>query len=154
MKRNNAMLGTLLDDLDEKILKILSENCLTPFVRISKKLDVAEGTIRYRVRRLQQKGVLHEFRAIIDPVHLGLGSAAFFAITVMPQLMPHVASALANLENVLGVYETHTYGDLLLRVRTANASELSDFITSRIKTIKGVTGSQVIPVLKVWKDKT
>ena len=143
-----------MDDLDEKILKILSENCLTPFVRISKRLHVAEGTIRYRVRRLQQKGVLHEFRAIIDPVHLGLGTAAFIAITVMPQLMPHVASALANLENVFGVYETHTYGDLLLRVRSANPSDLSDFITSRVKTIEGVTGSQVIPVLKVWKDKT
>ena len=154
MKRNNALLGTALDDLDEKILKILSDDCLTPFVRISKKLHVAEGTIRYRVRRLQKKGILHGFRAIIDPVHLGLGTAAFIAVTAMPQLMPHVASALANLENVLGVYETHTYGDLLLMVRTANPSELSDFITSRIKTVKGVTGSQVIPVLKVWKDKT
>jgi len=142
-----------LDDLDEKILRILSENCLTPFVRISRKLHVTEGTIRYRVRRLQKKGVLREFRAIIDPVHLGLGTAAFIAVTVLPQLMPHVASALANLENVVGVYETHTYGDLLLRVRTASTSELSDFITSEIKTIEGVTGSQVVPVLRVWKDK-
>jgi Lrp/AsnC family transcriptional regulator for asnA, asnC and gidA len=143
-----------LDDLDAKIVKILSENCLTPFVRISKKLHVTEGTIRSRVHRLQRKGILHEFRAIVDPVHLGLGTAAFIAVTVIPQLMPHVASALTNLENVLGVYETHTYGDLLLKVRTATPSELSDFITSRIKTIEGVTGSQVVPVLKVWKDKT
>ena len=86
-------------------------------------------------------------------MHLGLGTAAFIAITAMPQLMPHVAATLSNLENVLGVYETHTYGDLLLMVRTASPLELSDFITSRIKTIEGVTGSQVVPVLKVWKDK-
>jgi DNA-binding Lrp family transcriptional regulator len=143
-----------MDELDEKILKILSENCLTPFVRISKKLHVAEGTIRYRVKRLEKRGILHDFRAVIDPVHLGLGTAAFIAITVMPQFMPHVASVLAGLKNVLGIYETHTYGDLLLMVRTANSSELSDFITSEIKTVQGVTGSQVIPVLKVWKDKT
>lgn len=142
-----------MDELDEKILKILSENCLTPFVRISRRLHVTEGTIRYRVRRLQKRGILREFRAIIDPVHLGLGTAAFIAVSVMPQLMPHVASALANLQNVLGVYETHTYGDLLLMVRTASPSELSDFITTRIKTVKGVTGSQVVPVLKAWKDK-
>lgn len=145
--------GIALDELDEKILKILSENCLTPFVRISRRLHVTEGTIRYRVRRLQKRGILREFRAIIDPVHLGLGTAAFIAVSVMPQLMPHVASALANLQNVLGVYETHTYGDLLLMVRTASPSELSDFITTRIKTVKGVTGSQVVPVLKAWKDK-
>jgi len=143
-----------LDELDETILKILSQNCLTPFVRISKKLHVTEGTIRYRVRRLQKKGVLREFRAIIDPVHLGLGTAAFIAVTVLPQLMPHVAATLSSLQNVLGVYETHTYGDLLLMVRTATPSDLSDFITSKIKTIEGVTGSQVVPVLRVWKDKT
>lgn len=143
-----------MDDLDKSILKILSENCLTPFVRISKKLHVTEGTIRYRVRRLQKKGVLREFRAIIDPVHLGLGTAAFIAVTVLPQLMPHVAATLSSLQNVLGVYETHTYGDLLLMVRTASPSDLSDFITSKVKTIKGITGSQVVPVLRVWKDKT
>ena len=143
-----------MDELDKSILKILSENCLTPFVRISKKLHVAEGTIRYRVRRLQKKGVLREFRAIVDPVHLGLGTAAFIAVTVLPQLMPHVAATLSSLQNVLGVYETHTYGDLLLMVRAATPSDLSDFITSKVKTIKGVTGSQVVPVLKVWKDKT
>ena len=142
-----------MDDLDEKILRILSKNCLTPFVKISRTLHVTEGTIRYRVRRLQKNGILHGFRAIIDPVHLGLGTAAFVAITVIPSLMPHVAAALTNLENVLGVYETHTYGDLLLWVRTSTNSELSDFITSKIKTIDGVTGSQVVPVLKTWKDK-
>jgi DNA-binding Lrp family transcriptional regulator len=84
---------------------------------------------------------------------LGLGTAAFIAVTVLPQLIPHVAATLSNLQNVLGVYETHTYGDLLLMVRTATPSDLSDFITSRVKTIEGVTGSQVVPVLRVWKDK-
>jgi Lrp/AsnC family transcriptional regulator for asnA, asnC and gidA len=142
-----------LDDLDERIVRILSENCLTPFVRMARRLHVTEGTIRYRVRRLEKRGILREFRAIIDPVHLGLGTAAFIAVSVMPQLMPHVAGALVRLENVLGVYETHTYGDLLLKVRAADPSELSDFITSKVKTIQGVTGSQVVPVLKVWKDK-
>jgi DNA-binding Lrp family transcriptional regulator len=142
-----------LDNIDKKILEILSENCLTPFVRISKKLHVTEGTVRYRVRRLQKKGILRAFRAVVDPVHLGLGTVTFVAVTVTPALMPHVAGALTNLENVLGVYETHTYGDLLLMIRSATPSQLSDFITSKIKTIQGVTGSQVIPVLKVWKDK-
>jgi len=139
--------------LDKNILKILTKNCMTPFVRISRKLHVTEGTIRYRVRRLQKRGILREFRAIVDPVHLGLGTAAFIAVTVMPQLIPHVAATLANVENVLGVYETHTYGDLLLMVRTSTPSELSDFISAKIKTVEGVTGSQVVPVLKVWKDK-
>ena len=142
-----------MDDLDQKILKILTEDCLTPFVAIAEKLHVAEGTVRYRVRRLQKKGILRSFRAMVDPVHLGLGTVAFVTVTVTPTLMPHVAGALANLENILGVYETHTYGDLLLMIRSGTPSQLSDFITAKIKTIQGVTGSQVIPVLKVWKDK-
>jgi DNA-binding Lrp family transcriptional regulator len=142
-----------LDDLDEKILSILANDCLTPFVAIGKRLHVAEGTVRYRVRRLQKRGILRAFRAMVDPVHLGLGTVAFVTVTVTPALVPHVAGALANLENILCVYETHTYGDLLLMIRSATPSQLSDFITSKIKTIQGVTGSQVIPVLKVWKDK-
>lgn len=143
-----------MDELDEGILKILTENCLTPFVLMAKKLKVAEGTIRYRVRRLRKAGVLGEFRAVVDPVHLGLGTMAFVAVTVVPSLMHQVATALAHLENVLGVYETHTYGDLLLKIRSATPSQLSDFITMNIKTIEGVTGSQVVPVLKIWKDRT
>ena len=142
-----------MDELDEKIVKILADDCLTPFVAIGKRLHVAEGTVRYRVRRLQRKGILGAFRAMVDPVHLGLGTVAFVSVTVAPALITHVAGSLANLENILGIYETHTYGDLLLMIRSANPSQLSDFITSKIKTVRGVTGSQVIPVLKVWKDK-
>jgi DNA-binding Lrp family transcriptional regulator len=143
-----------MDELDQKIVRILTENCLTPFVSMARKLRVAEGTVRYRVRRLQKQGIIQGFRAIIDPVHLGLGTAAFVAITVIPSYLPQVAAAVANLESVLAVYETHTYGDLLLKIQAATPSNLSDLITTEIKTIEGVTSSQVVPVLKVWKDRT
>ena len=143
-----------MDELDDKILKILTENCLTPFVTIAKKLRVAEGTVRYRVQRLQKNGVIRGFRAVIDPVYLGLGTVAFVAVTVVPAYLPHVAAALASLEGVLGVYETHTYGDLLLKIHAGTPSQLSDLITSKIKSVEGVTGSQVVPILKTWKDRT
>jgi hypothetical protein len=78
-----------------------------------------------------------------------LGTVAFIAVTVIPSQFPQVASALANPESVIGVCETHTYGDLLLKIHATSPSQLSDFITPRIKTVEGVTGSQVVSILEI-----
>jgi DNA-binding Lrp family transcriptional regulator len=63
-----------------------------------------------------------------------------------------VAKKLAALDAVAEVHETHTYGDLLLKVRAKSPSDLADIIANKVKTIPGVAGTQVIAVLNVWKD--
>jgi len=143
----------ILDDMDKKIINLLRKDCLTPFVKIARVLGVNEGTIRHRVKKLTNNGIIKRFTVATDPTILGFGALAFVVVTVNPGQVQQVAHELAKLHTVLEVHEVHTYGDLLLKVRAPSLSEIANILSNEIKTIEGVISSQVISVLNVWKDE-
>jgi Lrp/AsnC family transcriptional regulator for asnA, asnC and gidA len=143
----------LLDDIDRSILSTLYENSITPFVRIAKMLNVNEGTIRHRVKRLIRYGVIKRFTVVIDPLALGLSTMVLVIVTVNPGSVNYVAKKIAGIPNVIEVLEVHTYGDLLLKLRGSSMNEIANIIANQIKTIEGVINTQVISVLNIWKDE-
>ncbi|GGN14858.1 Lrp/AsnC family transcriptional regulator [Halarchaeum nitratireducens] len=50
-----------MDDLDRQILDVLRRDARTPYTEIGDELGVSEGTIRNRVERLQEDGVIERF---------------------------------------------------------------------------------------------
>jgi DNA-binding Lrp family transcriptional regulator len=51
----------LIDHLDDKIIEILKKDSRRPFVEIATELNVSEGTIRSRVKKLFEEGVIQSF---------------------------------------------------------------------------------------------
>ena len=142
----------VLDELDHKIIRILRENSLTPFVEIARQIRVSEGTIRYRIKKLQKNRVIRCFTIMVDPKVIGLEIVAFLILTVLPGHIWSVASTLAQLEKVIEVHEIHTFGNLLVKIRASNLDELRNIIADQVKTIQGIAGSHVISVLSIWKE--
>jgi Lrp/AsnC family transcriptional regulator for asnA, asnC and gidA len=115
-------------------------------------LNVNEGTIRHRVKRLMRYGIIKRFTVALDPIALGLGSIMMLLLSVNSDRLRSVAESVSKMPNVLEVFEVHTYGDLLLKLRGRSISELNE-IVDRIKCIDGVTDAKVISVTNVWKDE-
>ncbi|MEM2759727.1 MAG: Lrp/AsnC family transcriptional regulator [Nitrososphaerales archaeon] len=143
----------LLDEVDRKIINVLRQDCLTPFVKIAKSLNVNEGTIRHRVKKLTKHGIIKAFTVATDPAVLGLGAVAFVVVTVSPGHVQQVAQELARIPYILEIHEVHTYGDLLLKVRAPSFGDIARILSDDIKSVEGVINSQVISVLNVWKDE-
>ena len=51
----------MIDHLDDKIIEILKKDSRRPFVEIANELKVSEGTIRSRVKKLFEEGVIQSF---------------------------------------------------------------------------------------------
>jgi Lrp/AsnC family transcriptional regulator for asnA, asnC and gidA len=141
-----------IDELDVRLVEILQKDSSTPAVKIAGMLKVTEGTVRNRINRLRRQGVIRRFTVSIDPMALGQGAIAFVLLNAAPGRTAEVAKRLALIDVVAEVHETHTYGDLLLKVRAKSPSDLADIIASRIKAVPGIAGTQVITVLNAWKD--
>lgn len=60
-----------VDDLDFKILKIVSLNARMPITEISKKLNYSTRTINYKLKNLKKTGIIKGFRTVIDVSKLG-----------------------------------------------------------------------------------
>ncbi|MEO9363537.1 MAG: Lrp/AsnC family transcriptional regulator [Nitrososphaera sp.] len=141
-----------IDEIDLRLIDILQKDSSIPTVKIAEMLKVTEGTVRNRVSRLRRLGIIRRFTVSVDPMALGQGAIAFVLLNAAPGRVAEVAKRLAALDAVAEVHETHTYGDLLLKVRAKGPSDLADIVASRIKAVPGVAGTQVITVLNAWKD--
>ncbi|PSP51657.1 AsnC family transcriptional regulator [Halobacteriales archaeon QS_5_68_33] len=50
-----------MDDLDERILRILRRDARTPYTEIADRVGTSEGTVRNRVEQLVEDGVIERF---------------------------------------------------------------------------------------------
>jgi Lrp/AsnC family transcriptional regulator for asnA, asnC and gidA len=141
-----------LDDLDRKILEKLRENAMKPFVKIAQELGVTEGTIRLRVKKLSGGGVIRRFTVDVEASNVGLPVVAFITLSVTPGKIPEAAADIARIERVVEIHQTHTLGDLLVKLRAKDLDELSEILANQLRKVRNVGVINAIPVLKIWKD--
>ena len=89
-----------LDELDRMILHILQENGRASYSEIARRLNVPESTVRLRVKKLVEKGVIRKFAALINPFKAGYSIVAFIAVDVEPRWVKKAAEELGKLPEV------------------------------------------------------
>jgi DNA-binding Lrp family transcriptional regulator len=143
-----------LDELDKRLLKKMKENCIKPFVKIAQELGVTEGTVRQRTKKLVDSGVIRKFTIDVDPINLGLPIVAFLILSVSAGRISEVVDTLSKIDNIVEIHQIHTFGDLLVKVRSSTLEDLGTIIAEKVRPVKSVTVNNVVPVLKIWKDST
>ena len=56
----------LLDDINLKIIDVLSKDSSVPFVEIARQIGISDATVHLRVRRLKDDGVINKFTLSVD----------------------------------------------------------------------------------------
>ncbi|MFN3338012.1 MAG: Lrp/AsnC family transcriptional regulator, partial [Thermomicrobium sp.] len=88
-----------IDDLDRSIIRLLQEDSRMPSAEIARRLGVAERTVRARINRLVQDGVV-KLVAIVNPGALGYDVTADIFLEVEPGRLEEVAEQLVAMEEV------------------------------------------------------
>jgi Lrp/AsnC family transcriptional regulator for asnA, asnC and gidA len=143
---------TELDETDREILKQLQRNARKSFKKIGEEIGVSEPTVFVRVKKLQAKGVLKGFRAVVDPVAVGKTLTAIVLVRAHPQTFPGMLDALKKLDDVYEIYDVTGEYYSILKIRTTGTDELSR-IMDGIGTIEGITGTESIIVLRTVKEE-
>jgi len=138
------------DQLDWKIINVLSKKHI-PNSTLAKKLQVSEGTIRQRLKKLQKRGVL-KVRALRDPNILENQQLAIVAATLMEaKLLDKKAQEVSELENVLSVSIVSGRYDILIEVLVESNRGLVSFLTEKLSTIKGISKTETFVILKSYE---
>src|SRR6201992_2662488 len=77
---SNALRFRLVEDVDRAIVRLLSEDGRRSFTDLSKETGLSVSAVHQRVRRLEQRGVIRGYRAIGDPVALGVSGTRLLCI--------------------------------------------------------------------------
>ena len=144
---------SVLDDVNLRIIDILSKDSSTPFVEIAKQIGISDATVHLRVRRLIAAGIITKFTISVDNNLLGYDHLVFIRINLKPGFADQVTEELSNIEEVLEIHEMHNAFDLFLKIRAKNLSDIRDIIEKKIRRLPNVLETQLMTVLKTSKEE-
>jgi len=142
-----------LDNIDRVILETLQDDARTALRKIAEKTGVSEATIFARVKKLQEKGVIKRFTALVSPELLGKSLTAFVLINTNPKSLQTVLASLQGMEDVYEAYDITGSFYAIAKIRASSREELAKLI-DQIGLIDGVTSTETAIVLRCIKEET
>ena len=143
----------LLDDINLKIIDVLSKDSSVPFVEIAKQIGISDATVHLRVRRLRDEGIISKFTLSVDNDLLGYDHLSFIVINIRPGLADRITEELSTIEEVLEVHEMHGKYDLFVKVRAKDLNHTRDIIENKIRILPNIVDTQLMTVLKTCKEE-
>jgi Lrp/AsnC family transcriptional regulator for asnA, asnC and gidA len=139
-----------LSPTDAKIILCLNEDARSSAAAIAAKLKVPESTVRYRLSRLIDTGVI-EFTAVPNPLHLGYQTWAILEVHAELAHIRNIARELASRPEVYFVGITTGNYDILVGAVFRSNGEMLEFITSYLPRVRGIMRTTTSTVLEVVK---
>jgi Lrp/AsnC family transcriptional regulator, leucine-responsive regulatory protein len=143
----------LMEKLDRQILALLAREGRMSYTDIGKETGLSTSAAQQRVRRLEQRGVIKGYRAILDSSELGLMVTAFVAIKPFdPGQADDAPERLQDIEEIISCYSVAGDASYLLKVQVQSMSHLESLL-GRIRTA-GKVSTQTTTVLSVpYEDR-
>lgn len=111
-----------MDDLDDRILDLLRRDGRAPFTAIAEALDTSEATVRTRVKRLVDEGVIRQFTVRVRGANLRALVEVQVAANVDSGKLAH---AIHGLDGVEEVWELTGEWDIVALVNVDDTDELN-----------------------------
>ena len=149
MKRQ-VMLPGKKRQLDSEILALLQEDCRLSYAKIAHRLDIAVGTAFSRIKKLEKKGFIKKYSAVLDSTKLGYELTTIILIQTEGSSDEVIKKELYNSPNVLGMYDITGDYDLAIIGKFRNRTLLNSFIKKILSTpnIKRATTNVALKVIK------
>ncbi|SFT83819.1 DNA-binding transcriptional regulator, Lrp family [Actinopolyspora lacussalsi subsp. righensis] len=126
-----------LDELDARLLLLLSDEPRLPVLECSRRLGVARGTVQARMDRMIRHGILRGFPPELDLAAVGYGLTAFAVLEIAQGQRGSVAEQLSAIDEVCEVHATTGQGDLFVRMVARSNDDLQRVI-DRVVAVTGV----------------
>jgi DNA-binding Lrp family transcriptional regulator len=117
-----------IDQLDARLLLLLTDEPRLGVLECSRRLGVARGTVQARMDRLERRGVLNGFPPEVDLAAMGYGLTAFAVLEIAQGKRGEVAERLFAINEVCEVHATTGEGDLLVRMVARSNADLQRVI--------------------------
>ncbi|WP_096390050.1 Lrp/AsnC family transcriptional regulator [Halopenitus persicus] len=136
-----------LDETDRAILRVLRADARTPFSEIARRVNGTSDSVRDRVSRMEDAGVIEGYHAAVNAPALGYDVEALVSLEVTQRNVDDVLAALATIDAVRDRHLTAGEWDLVLRVVVEDVDALRTLVHDRIPRIEDVVRSRTTLVL-------
>jgi DNA-binding Lrp family transcriptional regulator len=132
-----------MDETDSAILEVLKRDARTPYTEVAEQIGASEGTVRNRVQRMEDEGVIRRFT-----VSTSVGNVrAMIEVEVdVDAETGDVSDEIVGWEGVDFVWEVSGDDDLIAVVDVPDTAAVNDLIT-RIRQIEATESTKTRLIL-------
>src|SRR5215470_14402698 len=118
-----------MEETNRKILALLAGDGRLSFTELARQTGLSVSAVQQRVRRLEERGVIRGYSALIDPLEAGLPLTAFVSIKPFDPAAPDDApERLAHLRAIEACHSVAGEENYILKVRVASPAALEELL--------------------------
>ena len=149
-------MATGLDPIDRRILQLLRQDGRMSHAAIAKEVGLSGPAVHERVRKLEQRGVIAGYTAVLDPEVLNRSNVAFCLVTLAEgnefAADDPIVARICEEPDVLEFHRVAGEDCYLVKIRTATPRDL-ERVLRRIRSIRGVARSRTTIVLSTELER-
>ncbi|MCK2219307.1 Lrp/AsnC family transcriptional regulator [Actinomadura sp. ATCC 31491] len=118
-----------MEEIDRRIITLLARDGRMSFTDLARETGLSVSAVHQRVRRLEKRGVVRGYAAIVDHDAIGLPLTAFVSIKPIDPAAPDDApDRLAHLSAIEACHSVAGDESYILKVRVASPVALEDLL--------------------------
>ena len=131
-----------IDNVDLKILNILSKNAKMPYTEVAKKVFVSGGTVHVRMRKLEKMGVVRGTKLDIDYDKLGYNISSYMGIYLEKSfLYKETVKFLKKIPEIVEIHAITGQYTIFIKIICKDTSHFRNFLDT-VHKVKGITRTE------------
>lgn len=141
-----------LDETDAKILRALQRDARFPLKEVAREARVSVPTVRARIKRLTDLGVIKGFTVYIDPKRLTGRVTAFVYLKARPESIDQIKKSLMDRDEITSIYHTAGEHQLTVKLEVPDIRVLEDFLVHTLTELPGVESYSSSLIVETAKE--
>lgn len=144
-----------LDQFDRKILEIVAADGRITITELASRVGLSKTPCQLRLTRLQEKGYIEGFKAVINPARMGLDHVTFVEVKLTNTQEDALKSFNAAVKAIREIEECHMIAgrfDYLLKVRTRDIGRYRRVLGELISTLPFVASTSTNVAMETVKE--
>ena len=144
-----------IDELDRKILQVITHNARTPFKDVAEECGVSRAAVHQRVQKMFDNGVILGSGYRVNPKMLGYNLSVLIGITLEKGSMyKTVTQELEKIPEVVETYFTLGAYSMMVKLYAKDDQDLMRILNGKIQEINGVANTETLTCLdqKIYRN--
>ena len=130
-----------IDEVDNKILGLLSDNAQMPYTEVAKRLVISPGTVHARINKMKNLGVIKGATLSLDYSKIGWKMTIFLGIYLRETMLyKQVIKQLEEVNEVVKIHHSTGKYDVFVKMHAKDSLHYRQIYQDSILTINGIKG--------------
>jgi Lrp/AsnC family leucine-responsive transcriptional regulator len=143
-----------MDDTDRALVQALMERGRAPYAELGRIVGLSGPSVQERVKRLEDRGVITGFHAVVDPASVGLGVSALVGIHSSDGAeTDDVGRRLRAVVEIEDCWFVAGDEEFVIKVRAPDVAAL-EHVVSKVRRLRGVARTRTTVILSTrWEHR-